>query len=122
MYKLFIGLKQLGKFNSILEAKQHAARSGLWGVFNLLGTNGYRDSWYVFESEAKRVSNIINNNDMITIKDITGETIEVTDLDAAIEQCKLCKDSPYKMSSGHTVGENHAYMLAQLEQLKKQRE
>lgn len=55
MYKLFIGLKPLGKFDSILEAKQYAARSGLWGAFNLLGRNGYRDSWYVFESEAKQL-------------------------------------------------------------------
>ena len=55
MYKLFVGLRPLGKFESILEAKQHAARSGLWGVFNLLGTDGYRDSWYVFESEAKQL-------------------------------------------------------------------
>ena len=55
MYKLFIGLKPLGEFDSILEAKQHAARIGLWGVFNLLGTDGYRDSWYVFESEEKQL-------------------------------------------------------------------
>ena len=31
---------------------------------------------------------------MITIKDITGASIEVTDLDAAIEQCEICKNSP----------------------------
>jgi len=48
------------------------------------------------------------------IKDITGAKIEVTDLDAAIDQCKKCSDSPYKMESGHTVGENYAYMLKQL--------
>ncbi|KAA6305866.1 hypothetical protein EZS27_042478, partial [termite gut metagenome] len=36
---------------------------------------------------------------MITIKDITGASVEVTDLDAAIRQCRLCKDSPYKMAS-----------------------
>ncbi|MDR0232883.1 MAG: NADH-quinone oxidoreductase subunit F [Dysgonamonadaceae bacterium] len=59
---------------------------------------------------------------MITIKDITGASIEVTDLDAAIQQCKLCKDSHYKMPTGHTVGENHAFMLRQLEKLKKQQE
>ena len=51
---------------------------------------------------------------MKTIKDITGNSIEVTDLNAAIMQCKDCLDSPYKMESGHTVGENYAYMLTQL--------
>lgn len=51
---------------------------------------------------------------MKTIKDITGNSIEVTDLDAAIRQCKDCIESPYKMESGHTVGENYAYMLTQL--------
>jgi hypothetical protein len=53
-----------------------------------------------------------------TIIDITGARIEVTDLDKAIEQCELCKDSPYKMPTGQTVGENHRYMLSQLEKLK----
>lgn len=53
-----------------------------------------------------------------TIKDITGTSIEVTDLDKAIEQCKLCKDSPYKMPSGQTVGENHRFMLSQLEKMR----
>ena len=53
-----------------------------------------------------------------TIKDITGASIEVTDLDKAIEQCELCKDSPYKMPSGQTVGENHRYMLSQLQRMK----
>lgn len=57
---------------------------------------------------------------MITIKDITGASIEVTNLDAAIRQCKLCKDSPYKMPSGHTVGEDHAFMLEQLTAIKQQ--
>lgn len=52
---------------------------------------------------------------MKTIKDITGNSIEVTDLKAAIQQCRDCSDSPYKMESGHTVGENHRFMLAQLE-------
>lgn len=51
---------------------------------------------------------------MKTIKDITGNSIEVTDLDAAIRQCKDYVESPYKMESGHTVGENYAYMLTQL--------
>ena len=54
-----------------------------------------------------------------TITDITGASIEVTDLDKAIEQCRLCKDSPYKMPSGQTVGENHRYMLSQLEKMKQ---
>jgi hypothetical protein len=48
------------------------------------------------------------------IKEITGERIEVDNLDAAIRQCKDCMDSSYKMESRHTVGENHAYMLKQL--------
>ena len=52
------------------------------------------------------------------IKDITGKSIQVTNLNKAIKQCKLCQDSPFKMDSGHTVGENYAYMLQQLEKLK----
>jgi hypothetical protein len=52
MYKLFIGFRKLGEFDSILTAKQHARNSGLSGMFNLMG-NGYRDSWYVFPSEVK---------------------------------------------------------------------
>lgn len=56
---------------------------------------------------------------MITIKDITGATIEVTDIAAAIKQCEMCKNSPFKTSSGHTVGEDHAFMLGQLKQLKR---
>lgn len=47
MYRLFIGFRKLGEFNSILEAKQYANYSGLTGVFNLMGNN-YRDSWYTF--------------------------------------------------------------------------
>lgn len=54
-----------------------------------------------------------------TITDITGASIEVTDLDKAIKQCELCKDSPYKMPSGQTVGENHRHMLSQLEKMKR---
>jgi hypothetical protein len=57
------------------------------------------------------------HNYMITIKDIEGNKIEVTDLKAAIKQCKECSDSPYKMASGYTVGENHRFMLKQLEEL-----
>lgn len=56
-YKLFIGFKRLGIFDSISQAKRYADRSGLWGAFNLLGDKGYRDSWYVYESEAKQVAN-----------------------------------------------------------------
>lgn len=48
------------------------------------------------------------------IKDINGNLIEVTDPEAAIQQCRDCINSPYVMESGHTVGENHAYMLRQL--------
>lgn len=51
---------------------------------------------------------------MKTIKDITGNCIEVTDINAAISQCKDCLNSPYKLESGNTVGENYAYMLTQL--------
>lgn len=57
---------------------------------------------------------------MITIKDIDGNKIEVTDLKAAIQQCIDYSDSPYKMTSGHTVGENHRFMLTQLEKLQKE--
>jgi hypothetical protein len=55
---------------------------------------------------------------MTTIRDITGKYIEVTDINAAIRQCELCKDSPVRTPSGHTVGENHTYMLKQLNELK----
>lgn len=48
------------------------------------------------------------------IKDITGAEITVTDLKEAVRQCRECLASPYLMPSGHTVGENHAYMLRQL--------
>jgi hypothetical protein len=54
MYKLFVGFKKLGEFESILKAKQYAQSSELSGMFNLMGDNGYRDSWYVFESEVKQ--------------------------------------------------------------------
>lgn len=46
MYKLFIGFRILGEFETIWEAKQYANKSGLTGVFNLIGDK-YRDSWYV---------------------------------------------------------------------------
>ena len=45
MYKLFIGFRKLGEFDSILEAKQFAGNSGLSGIFTLIGDK-YRDSWY----------------------------------------------------------------------------
>lgn len=53
-YKLFIGFKRLGIFDSISKAKKYADRSGLWGAFNLLGDKGYRDSWYVYENEVRQ--------------------------------------------------------------------
>jgi hypothetical protein len=49
--KLFVGLKKLGEFDSILEAKQYANSGGYTGVFNLLGKD-YSDSWYVFKSNS----------------------------------------------------------------------
>lgn len=48
MYKLFVGFRKLGEFNSIYIAKQFAQESGIAGAFNLIGTNGYLDSWYIF--------------------------------------------------------------------------
>lgn len=57
---------------------------------------------------------------MITITDINGNKILVTDLDLAIEQCKDCLDNPFKMASDHTVGENR-FMLHQLERLQKRK-
>ncbi|MBS5908624.1 MULTISPECIES: NADH-quinone oxidoreductase subunit F [Dysgonomonas] len=53
------------------------------------------------------------------IKDITGKSIEVTHLNKAIKQCRLCRDSSFMMDSEHTVGENHTFMLRQLEELKR---
>ena len=55
------------------------------------------------------------------IKDITGNPVIVTNIRKAIKQCKECLGSPYKMESGHTVGENHAYMLRQLQELQRAR-
>jgi hypothetical protein len=48
MYKLFVGFRELGEFDSIYIAKQFVQESGIKGAFNLIGTNGYRDSWYIF--------------------------------------------------------------------------
>lgn len=56
-----------------------------------------------------------------TIKDITGKPVIVTNIRKAIKQCKECLGSPYKLESGHTVGENHAYMLRQLQELQRTR-
>jgi hypothetical protein len=53
MYKLFIGFRKLGEFGSILAAKRYVRESGLSGMFNLTGDDGYRDSWYIFPSEIK---------------------------------------------------------------------
>ena len=55
------------------------------------------------------------------IKDITGAEITVTDLKEAVRQCRECLASPYLMPSGHTVGENHAYMLRQLLALQRRK-
>lgn len=56
---------------------------------------------------------------MTTIKNIADENIEVTNLDVAIEQCKMCKNNPFTTPSGHTVSEDHSFMLEQLKQLKR---
>lgn len=45
MYRLYVGFRKLGEFNTILEAKKYADTSGLTGAFNLIGDR-YRDSWY----------------------------------------------------------------------------
>ncbi len=58
---------------------------------------------------------------METIRDITGRVIKVDNLAAAIRQCRVCMNSPYKMPSGHTVGENYTYMLKQLLALRERR-
>ena len=44
-YRLFKGFKFLNEFESIFEAKQQAPKDD--GVYNLLGSNGYRDSWQI---------------------------------------------------------------------------
>ena len=48
MYKLFIGFRKLGEFPNIPQAKQFATDSNLIGIFSLLGSNNYHDSWYKF--------------------------------------------------------------------------
>ena len=56
-----------------------------------------------------------------TIKDIEGNTVIVTNIRKAIKQCRECLGSPYKKETGHTVDENHAYMLRQLLELQHTR-
>jgi len=51
MYKLFIGFRKLGEFPTIHEAKKYASELKEAGVFTLLGSGYYRDSWYISESE-----------------------------------------------------------------------
>ena len=53
------------------------------------------------------------------IRDIIWQEIEITNLAKAIQQCKRGLDSPFKMDSGYTQGENYAYILKQLEKIKK---
>lgn len=52
------------------------------------------------------------------IRDIIGKEIKVTNLQKAIRQCRRCLDSPFIMDSEYTVGENYAFMLKQLEEIK----
>lgn len=110
-YKLFIGYRLLGEFSGIWEAKNFAAESGMSGIFSLVGEN-YRDSWYEPKNRTRMETKI---------KDITGAEITVTDLKEAVRQCRECLASPYLMPSGHTVGENHAYMLRQLLALQRRK-
>lgn len=58
----------------------------------------------------------------ITIKDITGGTVVVTDLNKAIRQCRKCAASPFKLDNGFTVGHNYTFMLFQLLEIKKREE
>ena len=61
MYRLYIGFRKLGEFESIFEAKRFANKCRLAGTFNLIGEN-YHDSWYVLESEI-RPKNTLTNTD-----------------------------------------------------------
>lgn len=99
----------MGEYASISIAKKKAIESGQSGVFNLIGED-YSDSWYVFRKEES----------MMTVTDKAGKIIEVTDLDNAIRECEMCADSPFKLESGHTVGENYRFMLEQLLKLKQE--
>lgn len=74
MCKLFVGFRKLGEFDSILIAKQYAHESGITGAFNLLGTNGYGDSWYVFEKHDNKTT-----DSMANIENHSITPIEVTD-------------------------------------------
>ncbi|SFL09028.1 hypothetical protein SAMN05216357_11285 [Porphyromonadaceae bacterium KH3CP3RA] len=109
MYKLFLGFRKMGEYVSISIGKKIAGESGQTGVFNLIGDD-YSDSWYVFKKEAS----------MMTVTDKAGKIIEVTDLDDAIRECEMCADSPFKLESGYTGGENHRFMLEQLLKLKQE--
>jgi hypothetical protein len=60
MYKLFVGFWKLGEFDSIYIAKQFVQESGITGAFNLIGTNGYRDSWYIFPTRREDSDTGIN--------------------------------------------------------------
>lgn len=60
MYKLFVGFQKLNDFESIYIAKKHAQESRITGAFNLIGTNGYRDSWYVFPTRKEDSDTGIN--------------------------------------------------------------
>lgn len=60
MYKLFVGFRKLGEFDSIYIAKQFALKNGITGAFNLIGTNGDRDSWYIFPSRKEDSDTGIN--------------------------------------------------------------
>lgn len=53
------------------------------------------------------------------IKDITSQSVEVINLNKAIKQCKLYKDSHFLMDSGHAIGDNYTFMLRQLEKLRQ---
>jgi hypothetical protein len=52
-YKLFIGFKKLGEFDSILEAKQYADKMEQTGRFSLTGDK-YYDTWYVSQWDIKK--------------------------------------------------------------------
>lgn len=45
-YKLFLGFRKLGEFQTIWQAKLFARDCGDSGIFNLIGTN-YSDTWYI---------------------------------------------------------------------------
>ena len=110
-YKLFIGYRLLGEFSGIWEAKNFAAESGMSGISR---------SWEKITGTVG--TNPKNRTRMETkIKDITGAEITVTDLTEAVRQCRECLASPSLMPSGHTVGENHAYMLRQLLALQRRK-